>query len=71
MLAASGTAQMNKGEMGQAEIVSPEARYGVWKAWGILPDAQVAMEGYYSRLRIEYTTDVVGGYDELPNPTLH
>lgn len=52
------------------EQISPEARYGVWKAWGILPDHQVALEQMYADMHVDYSDDRVSDYHEIPNPLL-
>jgi hypothetical protein len=52
------------------ETISPEARYGVWKAWGILPDHQVALEQMYAGMHVDYSDDRVSDYTEMPNPLL-
>lgn len=52
------------------DLISPEARYGVWKAWGILPDHQVALEQRFDMMSIDYTSDRADDYSSVPNPTL-
>jgi hypothetical protein len=70
LLLHSGTARMREGIDRTEEEINADARYGVWKAWGILPDHQVALEAYFSTLSAEYDGSVVGSYDEIPNPIL-
>lgn len=70
LLMHSGAARLGIGIDRTEEEIIAEARFGVWLAWGILPDHQVALEQYYSTLEVEYDGTVYGSYDELPNPTL-
>lgn len=52
------------------DTITAEARYGVWKAWGILPDHQVALEQQLMRGVIKHSNDRAESYDCVPNPTL-
>lgn len=70
LLMHSGAARLGVGIDRMEDDVIPESRYGVWLAWGILPDHQVALEDRYRSLKIEYDGTVVGSYAELPNPIL-
>lgn len=36
------------------DVITEEARYQVWNAWGILPDMQVELEKEYSSMDVEY-----------------
>jgi len=58
---------LGRGELqGETEITA-EARFMCWEAWGILPDTQVALENFFNDLHLEYSTDTVGGVDEVPS----
>jgi len=70
LLLHSGTRYLRQGIDRVEEAVTPEARFGVWLAWGILPDHQVALEERYGALTVEYSSDCVGSYEHIPNPLL-
>lgn len=70
LLLHSGARMLGYGIDRKEEAISPEARYGVWKAWGILPDHQVALEKEYAGMRVDYSNDRVSDYNEVPNPLL-
>lgn len=70
LLMHSGMNRLRVGIDRVEDSISAEARYGVWLAWGILPDAQVTMETTYSNMQLEYGGEVVGSYLEIPEPTL-
>jgi len=50
----TGTQRLTAGMSSHAVAVSPESRYSFWRATGIEPDAQVALEEYYANLSINY-----------------
>lgn len=66
----SGAKRLGAGVKGVEDTITASARYGVWKAWGILPDLQVALEEKYNKCCIEYSTDRVDSYEHIPNPIL-
>jgi len=70
LLAHSGARILGIGIDRTEDTITDEARYGVWLAWGILPDHQVALENMYDRMVIEFTNDRVASYDDLPDPLL-
>lgn len=71
LLLHAGARMLSEGIEGVEDSVIPEARYGVWKAWGILPDHQVTLEQRYDQTRIDYSDDRVESYDLIAeNPLL-
>jgi hypothetical protein len=46
----SGFEFMARGLTYEARPITDEARFSFWKAWGITPDFQVALEEQFSRL---------------------
>jgi len=70
LLLHSGAQFLSQGIDRVEDEITPEARYGVWQAWGILPDHQVALEKYYSEGIVEFSNDRVDSYECIPNPTL-
>lgn len=71
LLMHSGAKRLSEGIDRTEDEITAESRYGVWMAWGILPDHQVALENHFRSMQIEYGNLVVGSYDEIPNPTLY
>lgn len=47
---------------------SPEARYSYWLGFGVLPDEQVAMEGWYRAVQLEYHPAQPEGASEVIYP---
>lgn len=70
LLLHSGARLLSAGIDRVEDTITPEARYGVWKAWGILPDHQVALEQKYANMHVEYSSDRAESYDFVPNPLL-
>lgn len=70
LLMNSGARLLSKGVDRTEETITPEARSDVWKAWGILPDHQVALESYFSNFNVEHSGAIIGSYEEIPNPLL-
>jgi len=66
----SGTKMLAVGMHDQEEVITPEARYQCWLAWGILPDHQVEVEKYYDSLSIEYDQRVIDDYTLEQSPHL-
>lgn len=66
----SGARMLAKGIDRVEDTITPEARCSVWKAWGILPDHQVALESYFATMVVEHSSLIVGDYREIPNPQL-
>jgi hypothetical protein len=54
----SGFARLATGMHREYRLVSAEARYSFWLAFGILPDAQVAMEDYYQEVGLDLASCV-------------
>lgn len=70
LLAHSGARILGIGIDRTEDVITDEARYGVWLAWGILPDHQVALEELYDRMVVDFSNDRVESYDSLPDPLL-
>lgn len=70
LLLHSGAKRLGEGIDRVEDTITPEARYGVWLAWGILPDHQVVLEAMYDKCHIDFTEDRVESYDLIPNPAL-
>lgn len=70
LLLHSGAARLGVGIDRVEDTITPESRYGVWAAWGILPDHQVALEQMYAKCGIDYSEDRAEDYNFVPNPTL-
>lgn len=66
----SGARMLGVGVDRLGETITPEARLGVWVAWGIPPDLQVELEKRYDNTVLEYSDDRAESYDNVPNPTL-
>lgn len=63
----SGVRFLRTGHLSQEEEITDESRYNVWKAWGILPDHQVALEQYFSTMVVEYSKEVASDYSTVPS----
>jgi len=70
LLLHSGAKRLSEGIDRVEDTITPEARLGVWLAWGILPDHQCALEDYYQGGKLVFSTTQVDGYLQMPNPTL-
>lgn len=70
LLAHSGARLLGLGIDRVEDTITPEARYGVWLAWGILPDHQVALENLYNAMVVEFSEDRVDDYSLMPDPLL-
>lgn len=62
----SGVQFLRKGMVSGEDTITPEARYDVWLAWGLLPDHQVALEAKLSASSIEFGSEVKESFDEVP-----
>lgn len=62
----SGVRFLIRGDLRGETEITPEARYDCWKAWGLLPDLQVALEKLYSQMSIEYTSETYANYADIP-----
>jgi len=60
----SGFEYLGEGMSNKHKEVSQEARFSFWKAFGILPDAQVAWEKYYSERTLKYSDMCSGVFPE-------
>jgi hypothetical protein len=70
LLLHSGARMLSAGIDRTEDTITAEARYGVWKAWGILPDQQVELEKRFDHTVIEYTSERRDSYDEVPESLL-
>lgn len=66
LLRNSGSRFMARGVMLEGETITAEARYSVWKAWGILPDHQVALEEQFASMTVDYELNVAQDYSVVP-----
>jgi hypothetical protein len=56
----SGMRMLARGIAERSELITSEARYDVWMAWGITPDEQKAAEEFYRSWKFDYApTDIV------------
>jgi hypothetical protein len=70
LLLHAGARMLSMGIEGVEDTIIPEARYGVWVAWGILPDHQVALEQRFESTQIDYSDDRVDDYVSIPETML-
>lgn len=70
LLLHAGARMLSEGIDRVEDSIIPEARYGVWVAWGILPDHQVALENRFKEMRIEFSNDRADDYVAIANPVL-
>jgi hypothetical protein len=70
LLLHAGARMLSMGIEGVEDTIIPEARYGVWAAWGILPDHQVALEQRFESTQIDYSDDRVDDYVSIPETML-
>lgn len=70
LLLHAGARMLSAGIDRTEDEIIPEARFGVWEAWGILPDHQVALENRYDNTVIEFSNDRHGDYETVPESLL-
>jgi hypothetical protein len=61
----SGSRMMSRGMDSKREPVDTEARVSFFKAFGVTPDEQVAMEQYYRDWSIEPQVELVEGIEDI------
>lgn len=67
LIANSGFGRLSIGMEAREAPILDETRYDVWKAWGILPDHQVALEAMYQEFEFNFGTCSAGSHDEHPS----
>jgi hypothetical protein len=63
----SGFSRMAKGMARCYSEVDPRTRYSFWRAFGVTPDAQYALEQYYKHVSFDMTVRDDPGLSEYPN----
>lgn len=63
----SGFARMVTGLTSETRPVTPEARLSFWLAFGVLPEAQVALENHFETLRLDLSRSVDYTTIGIPN----
>lgn len=63
----SGFYRMSRGMTRCYSEVHPRTRYSFWRAFGVTPDAQEAIEGYYKEMTFQFTVrDYVSDHSLFP-----
>lgn len=61
----SGARILARGLLSKRQPVHPDSRVSFFSAWGYTPDEQVALESYYDKLTLSFTTNVVDKFSDI------